>query len=108
MKAALIVVLLVCVTVVAQETGKPVERPAPAPLSAQASQKPAPADVEALASDLAQMQGILRQMELNLGFLPAGLTAEKRQFQLEVDMWRALLDHMDRRLQAMRAASGKQ
>jgi hypothetical protein len=107
MKTALVVVLLLCGAAAAQETKKPAAPPAPPAAAASAAAQSVQAEVEAMAADLARMRNILRQMQMNMGFLPAGLTPEKHQFELDIEMWSALLDHMDRRLQAMRAASSK-
>ncbi len=88
-----------------QETtaGKPVKEAAK---PAATSRKPADtshqhaamsaAQAEALRADLQKMRSLLQQMENNLGSLESGPTPLKHQFELEIDMWRSLLDHMQR------------
>lgn len=70
---------------------------APAPQTDRAA--PARADdQQALREDLKKMRVILHQMETNLAFVDSSPSALKHQFQLEIDMWRALIDQMERRL----------
>ncbi len=57
-----------------------------------------PEDQQALREDLKKMRVILHQMETNLAFVDSSPSALKHQFQLEIDMWRALIDQMERRL----------
>ncbi len=42
------------------------------------------------------MRSLLSQMQTNLASLPSGYSAEKHQFELEIDMWRLLLNHIER------------
>lgn len=53
---------------------------------------------QALRDDLKKMRALLRQMETNLAFVDASQTPLKHQFQLEIEMWRTLIDQMERRL----------
>jgi hypothetical protein len=62
-------------------------------------------EVQALANDVARMRTMLRQMEMNLALVQTTQTPLKHQFDLEIDMWRVVLDGMERRLQRLRAAS---
>ncbi len=55
-----------------------------------AGQSPAPSE------DLKRMRSLLGQMQTNLVYLPSGYSSMKHQFELEIDMWRMLLDHMER------------
>ena len=55
-------------------------------------------DQQALHEDLKKMRVILHQMETNLAFVDSSPSALKHQFQLEIDMWRTLIDQMERRL----------
>ncbi|MBZ5531349.1 MAG: hypothetical protein LAO20_07955 [Acidobacteriia bacterium] len=57
-----------------------------------------PDDQQALREDLKKMRVILHQMETNLAFVDSSPSALKHQFQLEIDMWRTLIDQMERRL----------
>ena len=55
---------------------------------------------QALRDDLKKMRLILGQMEANLAFVDSSPSPLKHQFQLEIDMWRALIGQMERRLQS--------
>ncbi|MDP9268267.1 MAG: hypothetical protein M3P27_08080 [Acidobacteriota bacterium] len=46
--------------------------------------------------ELERMRSLLSQMQTNLASLPSGYSAEKHQFELEIDMWRLLLNHIER------------
>ncbi len=54
--------------------------------------------VEALRADLKKMRVLLDQMETNLGFVGSGPTPLKHQFELEIEMWRTLLEHMEKQV----------
>lgn len=54
---------------------------------------------QALREDLKKMRALVRQMETNLAFVDTTQSPLKHQFQLEIDMWRALIDQMERRAQ---------
>ncbi|HWX55198.1 MAG TPA: hypothetical protein VN176_11470 [Verrucomicrobiae bacterium] len=60
-------------------------------------------DVQALRSDLARMKVLVQQMETNLAFVDTTETPLKHQFQLEIDMWKAVIHQMERRLPAANA-----
>jgi len=55
-------------------------------------------DLEALRSDLQRMKGLVQQMESNLAFVDTTQSPLKHQFQLEIDMWKAVIQQMERRL----------
>ena len=59
----------------------------------------------ALAQDLKKMRSLLQQMQTNLVYLPAGYSSMKHQFELEIDMWRILLDQMERTGQSVAPAA---
>ena len=59
---------------------------------------------EAMQADLRKMRVLLEQMQNNLGFVQSGATPLKHQFELEIDMWRTLLEHMERNLEPGSAA----
>ena len=64
--------------------------PAPTPT-------PSPtADQSAAARELERMRSLISQMQTNLASLPSGYSATKHQFELEIDMWRMLLNHIER------------
>jgi hypothetical protein len=58
-------------------------------------------DDTALKDDIRKMRVILDQMQTNLTFVGSSTTPLNHQFQLEIDMWRALLDHMERNVDGM-------
>jgi hypothetical protein len=54
-------------------------------------------DLSQTKEDLAKMRVILNQMRTNLAFVGNTTTPLAHQFQLDIDMWQALLDHMEHR-----------
>ena len=62
-------------------------------------------EVRALANDVLRMRTLLRQMEMNLALVQTTQTPLKHQFDLETDMWRVVLDGMERRLQKLRGTT---
>jgi len=52
-----------------------------------------------LKEDLQKMRAILNQMRTNLAFVASTTTPLAHQFQLEIDMWQALIDQLERREQ---------
>jgi hypothetical protein len=68
----------------------------------------APADqqeIQALTRDIVKMRTLLQQMEMNLAFVQTTQTPLKHQFELEIDMWRTVLDGMERRAERLRGTS---
>jgi hypothetical protein len=63
-----------------------------------------PRELAEMKSDLAKMRSLLSQMEVNLGFVQTSQTPLKHQFELDLEMWRLLFSHMDRRIQRMENA----
>ncbi len=57
-------------------------------------------DARSQQDDLRKMRVIVAQMEANLAFVDNTQSPLKHQFQLEIDMWKALLSNMERRAQA--------
>ena len=57
---------------------------------------PTPPAPPAPAQDVERMRSILMQMQTNLAMLPSGYSAVKHQFELEIDMWRLMLNQMER------------
>jgi len=55
-------------------------------------------DLEALRSDLQRMKVLVQQMESNLAFVDTTQSPLKHQFQLEIDMWKTVIQQMERRL----------
>jgi septal ring factor EnvC (AmiA/AmiB activator) len=64
---------------------------------------PTRSDVQELRKDLEKMRAIVQQMEANLAFVDTTQSPLKHQFQLEIDMWRAVIGQMERRLNASSA-----
>ena len=99
-----LVVMLWALTSVAAATQAPAaegERRPPA-VAVDAQQ-----EAQALTQDIARMRSLLQQMEMNLTFVTTTQNPLKHQFELEMDMWRVVLDGMERRAQAMRARTQK-
>jgi TolA-binding protein len=57
-------------------------------------------DAQALRDDIRKMRALVRQMETNLAFVDNTQSPLKHQFQLDIDMWNALVDQMERRAQS--------
>jgi hypothetical protein len=53
---------------------------------------------EALRADLTRMRAILYQMQNNLAFVQTTQSPLKHQFELDVEMWSAMIGHMERTL----------
>jgi hypothetical protein len=88
--------------------GQEKQRPAK-PASAPAAQsQPAPAspanramskeEVEALQAELKRMHVLLNQMQLNLAAVTSSQDPLKHQFELDIEMWQILLNHLERRV----------
>jgi len=56
-------------------------------------------ETQALREDIKKMRALVRQMETNLAFVDTTQSPLKHQFQLEIDMWKTLIDQMERRAQ---------
>ena len=63
------------------------------------------AERTATQADIARMRTILNQMRNNLGFVTNSTNPLKHQFELEIDMWQAMLDRMERRNQGPQPAT---
>jgi hypothetical protein len=57
-------------------------------------------DARSQQDDLKKMRAIVAQMEANLAFVDNTQSPLKHQFQLEIDMWKALIGNMERRAQS--------
>jgi hypothetical protein len=68
------------------------------PLGATVAPQTTQADLEALRSDLQRMKVLVQQMESNLAFVDTTQSPLKHQFQLEIDMWKTVIQQMERRL----------
>jgi len=61
-------------------------------------------DLQALRDDVQRMKVLVQQMESNLAFVDTTQSPLKHQFQLEIDLWKTVIDQMQRRL----AVAGKE
>jgi len=94
-------VLIICIVSLAAVAQAPTEkREGRAPVSSMDQQ-----EIQALANDIARMQSLVHQMEMNLAFVQTTQTPLKHQFELEIEMWRVVLDGMERRVQRLRGAT---
>ena len=59
-------------------------------------------DAQALRDDIKKMRAMVRQMETNLAFVDNTQSPLKHQFQLDIDMWKIVIDHLERRVQSSR------
>jgi hypothetical protein len=97
----LVYVLLVCMIAMAAVAQAPTPSAKPeihTPATAAENQQ----EAQALTQDIARMRSLLQQMEMNLTFVTNTQNPLKHQFELEMEMWRVVLDGMERRAQAMR------
>src|SRR5947209_15215098 len=108
MKVAIALILLaLCVSASAlQQSAKSAPDATASPAAAQTeaargSSGPAMSgeDVAALSADLSKMRVLVQQMELNLGAVTTSQSPLKYQFRLEIDMWRMVINQMERRIQ---------
>lgn len=60
-------------------------------------------DVQQLREDIQRMKNLVQQMEMNLGFVDTTQSPLKHQFQIEIDMWKTVIDQMERRLNSGKA-----
>jgi hypothetical protein len=77
--------------------------------SARAEAAPAASDaeVQATKADIARMRVVLNQMRTNLAFVTTTTNPLKHQFELDIDMWQAVIDQMQRRVDAAERGTGK-
>jgi hypothetical protein len=68
--------------------------PSQSPSSAESTGHAQSASNPDMKEDIQKMRVILNQMRNNLAFVGNTTTPLAHQFQLEIDMWQALLDHM--------------
>lgn len=71
------------------------------PTSATPAENDTAANVTALRSDLVHMRSLVAQMQGNLAQVTSTQTPLKHQFELEIEAWSALIDTLDRRLDAL-------
>lgn len=64
-------------------------------------------EIEAMKTDLQRMRALLSQMQTNLAFVGNNTSPLNHQFQLEIDMWRVLIDQMERRVLRMEQNQAK-
>ncbi|HWZ45700.1 MAG TPA: hypothetical protein VNW97_19650 [Candidatus Saccharimonadales bacterium] len=104
--AAILTTLLLCTVVSMAGTRRAAAQPSAAantsksaapPVAAAANDEP----IQGLKLDLAQMQALVQQMEVNLAHVDSGQTFLKHQFQLEIDAWKVMIGSMQRRISAM-------
>jgi uncharacterized membrane protein YeiB len=58
------------------------------------------ADAQAMQDDIKKMRSLVEQMETNLVSVDTSQSPLKHQFQLDIDMWKTLLNQMERKAQA--------
>ena len=98
MKRYILIICIVSLTAVAQApTEKREGRP---PVSSVDQQ-----EIQALTNDITRMQSLVHQMENNLAFVQTTQTPLKHQFELEIEMWRVVLNGMERRVQRLRGTT---
>jgi len=89
---ALFALLITSIVSLAQQI--PAHHPAATP-NATAAQAARADDAASLKDDIRRMRVILNQMQTNLAFVGNTTTPLNHQFELEISMWRVLLDQME-------------
>lgn len=97
MTMRVLIICMVAMMAVAQAPGPPAKRESRPPVSSVDQQ-----EIQALTNDIARMQSLVRQMEMNLAFVQTTQTPLKHQFELDIEMWRVVLNGMERRVQRLR------
>jgi hypothetical protein len=99
MKRGVLLLCMISIAALAQAPTAP-KREAHPPSTASAENQ---AEAQTLSNDVARMRVLLHQMEMNLALVQTTQTPLKHQFELEIDMWRVVLEGMERRAQALGA-----
>ncbi len=98
----LITVIMICTlscTCASGAVHRPVPQSAGGPAARSADAQAAHQEgTDDLRDDLKKMRALVQQMETNLAFVDTTQTPLKHQFQLEIDMWKTVIDHMEKRL----------
>ncbi|MFI5087244.1 MAG: hypothetical protein ACHP7I_02520 [Terriglobales bacterium] len=94
-------VLIICIVSLAAVAQAPTEKREGRPPVSSVDQQ----EIQALTNDIARMQSLVRQMEMNLAFVQTTQTPLKHQFELEIEMWRVVLNGMERRVQRLRGTT---
>ena len=94
-------VLIVCIISLAAVAQAPTEKREARPPVTSVDQQ----EIQALTNDIARMQSLVHQMEMNLAFVQTTQTPLKHQFELEMDTWRVVLAGMERRVQRLRGTT---
>jgi hypothetical protein len=97
MRRCIVLIVVLVVAAMAQAPTPSPKHESHAPSMAENQQ-----EAQALAQDIARMRSLLQQMEMNLALVTTSQNPLKHQFELDIQMWRIVLDGMERRAQAMR------
>ncbi len=97
-KAALVFIVLACFSLKAQQT--PPKAPESKASNCECGHGLSAQEAQAMREDLQRMKALVQQMQTNLAFVDVTQSPLKHQFQLEIDMWQALITNMERRLNA--------
>ena len=100
-KIVLILVLSCSFVLLATTKSGPGSAESAAPAAAQQSSISSE-QAQSMKDELAKMRSLLQQMETNLSFVDTTQSPLKHQFQLEIDMWRMMIQRMDKQLQGSR------
>ena len=71
---------------------------APSPAVTSPSPGMSEQQVDELRADIVRMKNLVQQMELNLAFVDTTQSPLKHQFQLEIDLWKTMIVHMEKQL----------
>ena len=100
LKAIILGVMLFCGVLSFAKTPRAAQAPSAKSSQAETSSA-APREDEltkGLRADIARMEALVQQMDVNLAQVDVTQTPLKHQFQLEIDAWRVMIASMKRRL----------
>jgi uncharacterized membrane protein YgcG len=102
-KAARFFIFLVSFSLIAQQT--PPRAPESKSSNCDCGHALSAQEAQAMREDLQRMKALVQQMQTNLAFVDTTQSPLKHQFQLEIDMWQALITNMERRLNSPQGQS---
>jgi len=100
-------VIIISLCTIAAMTAQTVQDTASSATPQPQASQPAKTNTGDPRADLAKMRILLGQMQRNVGFVSAGDTPLKHQFELEIEMWQILIHDMEEKLNAQQSGQAK-
>lgn len=88
----------------ARPAGPAVATPAAPPAAGDADPQAREQRIQAARRDIEHMRNLLEQMDRNRAFAAPGETPLNHEFELNIELWRTLLDHLEQDLAAPSAS----